>query len=260
MTNATLNFRTAPAHQVLAAAGKKILRPGGRAATEQLFEWANFQPGETVLELASSFGYSAIALAGRFDVRVVGVEKNPDSVARARENIRAAGLEGQVEIIEGDIFQLDTIPGTFDYVLAEAILTMQSPAGKRQILHGIRNKLKPGGKLLSDEMLACNHEEDVHRTLSKVIRMNAAPLCVENWKKACEDVGLDVQQYQTGAMGLLNPIQMIQDEGIVDTARIFWNILTKLPIRDRVLQMRRAFKQHQQDLGYIALCAIAIER
>jgi cyclopropane fatty-acyl-phospholipid synthase-like methyltransferase len=260
MTNTTVNFKTAPGHQILAAAGKKILRPGGRAATQKLFEWANFQPGETLLELASSFGYSAIALAQRFDVRVVGVEKNPDSVARARENIRAAGLEGQVEIIEGDIFQLDTIPGTFDYVLAEAILTMQSPAGKRQILRGIRNKLKPGGKFLSDEMLACNHEEDVHRTLSQVIRMNAAPLSVENWKRACQEAGLDVQQYQTGAMGLLNPIQMIQDEGIVDTARIFWNVLTKAPIRDRVLQMRRAFHQHQQDLGYIALYAVAVEQ
>ena len=32
----TLNFATAPGHQVLAAAGKKILRPGGKVATEQL--------------------------------------------------------------------------------------------------------------------------------------------------------------------------------------------------------------------------------
>lgn len=260
MTNATLNFKTAPAHQVLAAAGKKILRPGGRTATEQLFEWANFQPGETVLELAASFGYSAIALAKRFGVRVVGVEKNPDSVARARENIRAAGLEEQVEIIQGDIFHLDAIPGQFDYVFAEAIVTMQSPAGKANVLQGIRNKLKPGGKFLSHELLARNHEEEVHRTLAQVIPMNATPLSVENWKHACQAAGLKVQDYQTGAMGLLNPIQMLQDEGIIDTVRIVWNILTRSPIRERVLQMRRAFNQHQQDLGYIALCAIAEEQ
>jgi len=43
---ATLNFATAPGHQVLAGAGKRILRPGGKAATEQLFTWANFQPEE----------------------------------------------------------------------------------------------------------------------------------------------------------------------------------------------------------------------
>lgn len=257
MTNAILNFRTAAGHQVLAAAGKKILRPGGRAATEQLFQWANFQAGETVLELASSFGYSAITLAKRFGVRVVGIEKNPDSVPRARDNIRAAGLEGQVDIIEGDIFHLEMIPGQFDYVFAEAILSMQSPVGKAKILQGIHHKLKPGGKFLSHELFIHNHEPEIHHTLSQVIRMNVTPLSVENWSKACETAGLNVQQYQTGAMGLLNPIQILRDEGVVDTARIVWNVLTKAPIRDRVLQMRHAFKQHQQDLGYITLCAVA---
>ena len=47
---------------------------------------------ETVLELAASFGESAIAIAKRFNVRVVGIEKNPDSVIKARENIKATGL------------------------------------------------------------------------------------------------------------------------------------------------------------------------
>ncbi len=67
----TLSFATVLGHQVLAAAGKRILRPGGKAATKQLFTWANFQPGETVLELAASFGESAIEIAKRFNVCVV---------------------------------------------------------------------------------------------------------------------------------------------------------------------------------------------
>ncbi|MEO0949628.1 MAG: SAM-dependent methyltransferase, partial [Cyanobacteria bacterium J06641_5] len=71
-----VNFKTAPGHQVLAAAGKRALRPRGYGATEQLFAWADFQPGETVLELAASFGYNAIALAQRYGVRVVSIEKN----------------------------------------------------------------------------------------------------------------------------------------------------------------------------------------
>jgi len=180
MTNATLNFQTASGHQVLAAVGKKYLRPGGRTATEQLFQWANFQPGETVLELASSFGYSAIALAQHYGVKVVGVEKNPDSVARARVNIRAAGLENQIEIIEGDIFHLEAILGQFDYVLAEAILTMQSPPGKAKILAGIHNKLKPGGKFLSHELLARDKEEQIRTELAQVIRVNSTPLSEAN--------------------------------------------------------------------------------
>lgn len=257
MTVTPLKFKTAPGHQILAAAGKKILRPGGREATEQLFQWANFQPGETVLELAASFGESAIAMAKRFGVHVVGIEKNPESVAIATKNIHAAGLEGQVTIIEGDIFRLDTISEQFDYVLAEAILTMQSQEAKLKILQGIRDRLKPKGKFLSHELLARNNEEDIHQSLSQAIRVNATPLSQAGWCKVCEAALLEVQQDCTGEMGLLNPAQMLQDEGLIGTLRIVWNILTQAPIRERVQQMRRAFKKHEADLGYIVFWAIA---
>lgn len=49
MTNTTLNFQNASGHEVLAAVGKKYLRPGGRIATEQLCQWANFQDRKSVV-------------------------------------------------------------------------------------------------------------------------------------------------------------------------------------------------------------------
>lgn len=260
MSNATLNLHNATAHQVLAAAGKKILRPGGKTATETLFTWANFQPGETVLELASSFGYSAIALAKRYGVRVVGVEKNPESVARARANVAAAELTDRVQIIEGDIFHLEQITEQFDYVLAEAILTMQSPSGKAKILAGVADRLKPGGKYLSHELLARDRETEIHETLARTIRVNSTPLSEENWIATVEAVGLSVKQHQTGAMMLLNPKQMLRDEGIHGMLRIVWNLLTNSTIRRRVFTMRRAFQQFQQDLGHIILCAEKVEK
>ncbi|MGF1591457.1 MAG: SAM-dependent methyltransferase [Pleurocapsa sp.] len=247
----TLNFATVPGHQVLAAVGKRILRPGGKAATEQLFTWANFQPGETVLELAASFGESAIEIAKRFNVRVVGIEKNPNSVAKARENIKAAGLSDRVTILEGDIFQLDEITDKFDYVLAEAILSMQSDVGKAKILSGIRNCLKPAGKFLSHEMLVRDNAEQVRKSLSKSIRVNANPLTVSEWSKACKDAGLNIQQQQTGKMGLLNLDQMITDEGLLGTVKIISNVLIKPSLRHRVLQMRRSFQQQGKNIGYI---------
>ncbi len=70
------------------------------------------------------------------------------------------------------------------------------------------------------------------------------------------EAGLAVTQQQTGAMRLLNPSQVLQDEGEVQTAQIIWNVLIQPVIRDRILRMRQVFVQHQQDLGYIALCAI----
>lgn len=256
MTNTILNFSTASGHQVLAAAGKKYLRPGGRIATEKLCQWANFQPGETVLELASSFGHSAISLVQRYHVQVVGIEKNPESVASARANIRAAGLENKIEIIEGDIFHLDKIPGKFDYVFAEAILTMQSPQGKAKLLTEIHNRLKAGGKFLSHELLANDKQAEISADLAKVIKVNSTPLSTTNWIQAFTQAGLKVEKHEIGAMSLLNWWRMLQDEGIINTMRIFWNILTKPAIRQRVLEMRHVFHKYQQELGYILICAV----
>ncbi|MFB2770882.1 cyclopropane-fatty-acyl-phospholipid synthase family protein [Pelatocladus sp. BLCC-F211] len=252
---ANLNFATAPGYQVLAAAGKRILRPGGKAATEQLFTWANFQPGETVLELAASFGESAIAIAKRFNVCVVGIEKNPDSVAKARENIKSAGLSERVTIIEGDIFQLEKITNKFDYVLAEAILTMQSDAGKAKILSAIKDCLKPEGKLLSHEMLICANESEVRKSLSQTIRVNANPLTLSEWETACREAGLTLQQQQTGEMKLLSFAQMVRDEGLLGTVKIGWKVFTNPNLRQRILQMRRTFQQHQNHLRYIVFWA-----
>lgn len=83
------------------------------------------------------------------------------------------------------------------------------------------------------------------------------PLSEANWIAACETAGLTVQQHHMGAMNLLNPGQMVRDEGVIGTAHIGWNVLTQPPLRKQVLAMRRVFQQYQQDLGYIVLCAIA---
>ncbi|MDB9527037.1 class I SAM-dependent methyltransferase [Oscillatoria sp. CS-180] len=250
------NFKTAPGHQVLAAAGKKALRPGGYTATEKLFAWANFQPGETVLELAASFGYSAIALAQRYGVRVVGVEKNLDSVARARANIAAARLTDQVDIVEGDIFHLDRITEQFDYVLAEAILTMQSEAGKAKILAGICDRLKPNGQFLSHELRAEGTDaKAIRQDLSTTIRVNAAPLSADGWLAACQQAGLTVEQQDAGPMSLLNPSRIAQEEGVSTLLTIGWNMLTRPILRQRILAMRETFIRHGNDLGYVALMA-----
>jgi len=264
VTHNTLNLHSATGHQVLATAGKKILRPGGRAATQQLLQSANLKPGETVLELAASFGESAIALAKQFDVQVIGIEKNPHRVVRARANIQAARVARLVEVIEGDMFQLDAISEQFDYVLAEAILTMQSPRGKAKVLKNIHDRLKPGGRFLSHELMVrsdpselggAKREAELHQALAQTLRVNSTPLTEAHWIEACETAGLSVLQQHIGAMELLNPARIVEDEGWIDAAKFFWKVLTQVPLRQRVLAMRRVFQQYKHHLGYITLIA-----
>ncbi|NKB17629.1 MAG: class I SAM-dependent methyltransferase [Pseudanabaena sp. CRU_2_10] len=251
MMQATIDLKTVPGYEVLAAAGKTVLRPGGRAATEQLLRWANFQPGDTVLELASGLGTSAIALAKRYGVNVTGIEKSPERVAIAQARVESAGLSDRVQIIQGDIFHLESIAKQFDYVLAEAILTMQSATGKNAILQGVRDRLKPGGQFLSHELLVLKREAQLHRILSTVNRVNATPLTLASWITAYAKAGLQVQEHQCGAMQLLHPLRVIQDEGLGNALQIVWNVLTHPSIRQRVLAMRHVFQKYQQELNYV---------
>lgn len=158
--------------------------------------------------------------------------------------------------MEGNIFQLETLSESFNYVLAEAILTMQVSAGKANILAGIRDRLNIGGKFLSHELLARDHLESLHQDLTQAMHVNATPLTDADWIKTFHQVGLTVTQQQTGAMKLLDPIQVLQDEGVGHTAQIVWNMVTQPVLRDRIIKMRRVLTQHQQNLGYIALCAV----
>ena len=43
------SIETMPGHEVLAMAGKTVLRPGGRKAAYQLFKWANFKKNKALL-------------------------------------------------------------------------------------------------------------------------------------------------------------------------------------------------------------------
>ncbi|MDJ0591816.1 MAG: hypothetical protein QNJ72_17765 [Pleurocapsa sp. MO_226.B13] len=100
-------------------------------------------------------------------------------------------------------------------------------------------------------MLVRDRAEQVRKSLSKSIRVNANPLTVSEWSTACKDAGLTLQQQQTGTMGLLNFNRMIRDEGLLGTVKIIWNVLTKPSLRHRVLQMRRSFQQQGKNIDYI---------
>ena len=141
-------------------------------------------------------------------------------------------------------------------VLAEAILTMQSAAGKDKILEGICDRLKPGGHFLSHELRVSGSDpKAIHRDLSNTIRVNASPLSAEAWVAACQTAGLTIEQSHTGPMTLLSPRHIAQEEGIPTLFTIGWNMLTRPVLRQRIFSMRDTFQRHGSNLGYIVLRA-----
>lgn len=78
-------------------------------------------PGERVLEAGCGAGGALLAAATRrTGARFTGLERDPAAAALARENIALNGLEGRVEIVEGDVqagFRATALP-VFDAAMA----------------------------------------------------------------------------------------------------------------------------------------------
>ncbi len=75
---------------------------------------AELSRGGRVVDIHCGGGRWLIAMARRFPaLELVGLEFEPDSVARARANVAAAGLDGRIEIRHGSVDQVST-GGEFD--------------------------------------------------------------------------------------------------------------------------------------------------
>jgi tRNA1(Val) A37 N6-methylase TrmN6 len=77
------------------------------------------QPGDRIAELGMGAGVASLCLAVRVPaLSVTGFEADPALVALARANVRANGLENQVDARQADVTRtLDGVaPGTFDHV------------------------------------------------------------------------------------------------------------------------------------------------
>jgi SAM-dependent methyltransferase len=102
--------------------------------------------GGRVVDIHCGGGRWLIAMAQRFrTLELVGIEFEPDSAARARTSVASAGLADRIEILQGDVNNLESA-GTFDLAYFQyALHQLSDPVGA---LRTAWSALRPNGRLL----------------------------------------------------------------------------------------------------------------
>jgi len=109
-----------------------------REGTERKRVLQGVEDGERILVMFSGVGPYLVFLAKNRDVEVLGVEKNPEAVDFARENVEMNDVGDSVKIIEGDVGEEVPKLGKFDRIL------MPSPTNADQFLNEAFEAAKQG--------------------------------------------------------------------------------------------------------------------
>src|SRR5262244_843852 len=124
---------------------ERLIRQAARLAplTERLFREAGIGPGQRVLDLGSGVGDVAM-LTGRLvgpAGEVLGVERDPRSIARARTRADEAGLRN-VRFTQSDVNQISS-DQLFDAAVGRLILEfVPDPVAA---LRSVSRLVRPGG-------------------------------------------------------------------------------------------------------------------
>ena len=95
---------------------ENVFNPGRYYTSKFMAENIDVKATDKVLDMGTGSGIQAIAAARRA-LRVVGVDINPEAVHCAKENVRAAGLEDRVTVMQGDLFSSLGGEDKFDVIL-----------------------------------------------------------------------------------------------------------------------------------------------
>ena len=246
-------------HWLLAKLGKKVLRPGGRKLTNWMIDNAN-PTNKRVVEFAPGLGITAAEILDRNPKTYTGVDQDPDAATATTLSTKQARLGIPTEVINGVASDTGLPTGSADLVVGEAMLTMQGEKGKTAIVSEANRILAAGGRYAIHELLLTPNNVDqtvadnLRKALATTIKVNARPLTATEWSELLENNGFKVLSIKVAPMGLLQPKQMVEDEG-PRVLKIMFNLARNPQARKRVLAMRKVFSENAQNLGAISIIA-----
>ena len=140
MAVAVSNFATAQQSKVKPALDVPYV-PTKPKVVDGMLKLANLKKGDVLYDLGCGDGRIVVAAAKQYGVTAVGFDIDPDRIAEANANAKAAGVSNKVKFVNANLFNVDLSKAT---VITMYLLPTVNMELRPKIL-----KLKPGTRIVS---------------------------------------------------------------------------------------------------------------
>jgi len=125
---------------------QRSLEPRGPEVLEEAPGWLGLEAGRLVLDAGCRDATHAVMLAGRYGCRVLGVDLVRAWLPKGRAEAAAAGLDGRITLVQGDLEALPVADGVCDLVWCRDVLSCVEDVGR--MLGECARVLRPGGGMV----------------------------------------------------------------------------------------------------------------
>jgi ubiquinone/menaquinone biosynthesis C-methylase UbiE len=122
-----------------------IFLPTDDAVVDAMLKLAHVSKDDVVYDLGSGDGKIVIAAAKQYGARGVGIDIDPQRIAEANANAKAAGVTGKVTFVLGDIFADETKISD-----ATVVTLFLLPSLNQRLRPKLWRELRPGTRVVSN--------------------------------------------------------------------------------------------------------------
>ncbi|ETW80153.1 hypothetical protein HETIRDRAFT_322938, partial [Heterobasidion irregulare TC 32-1] len=157
---------------------------------------ASIKGGENVLDLGSGGGIDVFLAASKVGAQghVIGLDMSPDMVARARLNAEKNNLRPpRVAFVQAQLTEpLPIVSDSIDCVLSNCVINLLPGSRKASILKEIYRVLRPGGRLVLDDIIAKQPlPEYIRNDLASYVSCISGAIQVDEYRVLLAAAGLE---------------------------------------------------------------------
>ncbi|KAF2101216.1 ubiE/COQ5 methyltransferase [Rhizodiscina lignyota] len=152
---------------------------------------ASLREGETVIDLGSGAGFDVFLAAKNVGPsgRAIGVDMNPDMLARANTNKENSGVKN-IHFVQSQITNIALGSGIADCLISNCVINLVPEEEKQLVFNEMFRLLKPGGRVALSDILARQPLPDnIQNDIALYVGCIAGASQVHEYEKYLADAG-----------------------------------------------------------------------